>query len=115
MRAKPLVVTAFVGIVMAASCGAPTATVEDFVLDGRAELLTVDGQPVRRASSKYVTVVPVALVEPGNHTFRVRLRADERGAPEETLIVSATLSAGKGYRLEIRGRAVQFVERRAEE
>jgi hypothetical protein len=45
----------------------------------------------------------------------VRLRADERGAPEETLIVSATLSAGKRYRLEIRGRAVQFVERRAEE
>lgn len=87
--------------------------IEDSVLGGRAELLAVDGHPVERARSKYVTMVPVALVEPGPHAFRVRMGADESGAPEETLIVSATVAAGRHYQFETHDGTLHLVEKRA--
>jgi hypothetical protein len=71
--------------------------------------LAVDGEPVVRAQSKYVTMVPFALVDPGPHTFRVRLRADVEGAAEETLLVSATVVGGKRYRFEGRGGVLELV------
>lgn len=83
-------------------------------MGGRAELLAVDGGPVTRAHSKYVTMVPFALVDPGSHTFRVRLKADTSGAREETLLVSATVVAGKRYRFENRGSALELVQEREE-
>jgi hypothetical protein len=83
-------------------------------MGGRAELVAVDGQPAERAQSKHVTVIPFALVTPGPHTFRVRMRAGERGAPEETLLVSARVLAGKRYRFELRGETLQIMEDRAD-
>jgi hypothetical protein len=91
------------------SCGSPTAEIND-VMGGRAELVAVDGGPVVRAQSKYVTTVPFALVDPGPHTFRVRLRGDGMGAPDETLLVSATVVGGKRYRFESRDRILELVQ-----
>ena len=92
----------------ALGCEAPTASIND-VAGGRATILTVDGQPVKRAGSKYVTMVPVALVVPGPHSFSVRKEAG-LGSLAETLTVSATVAAGKKYRFEERDGAVQLVE-----
>lgn len=98
------------------SCGEPKAYINDVAVAGgpRATLLAVDDQPVKRAASRYVTVVPFAVITPGPHTLRVRLEADKGGASEETLLVSATVAAGKRYRFESRGRALQLIEDRAE-
>jgi hypothetical protein len=95
------------------SCEAPRATIND-VGRGRARIIAVDGQPVERAQSKYVTMVPVALVKPGPHTFRVVMRADESGAPEETLLVWGTVAARKHYRFDESGGTVQLEEVQAE-
>jgi carboxyl-terminal processing protease len=90
------------------SCEAPKAVIDD-VLSGRARILTVDGAPVARAHSRVVTMVPSALVPPGRHTFRVRV-VSEGDAPEETLLVSATVAAGKWYRFEGAGQTLRLVE-----
>ena len=95
------------------SCEAPRATVND-VGRGRARIITVDGQRVERAQDKYVTRVPVALVKPGPHTFRVVMRADESGAPEETLLVWGTVAPGRHYRFDESGGTLQLEEVPAE-
>ena len=59
-----------------------------------------------------MTVIPMGRVDPGAHTFRVRMRADGSGAPEETLLVSATVRAGKRYRFEYRGGTLDLVRER---
>jgi hypothetical protein len=96
------------------SCEAPRASIND-CMGGRARLIAVDGKPVERARSKYVTVIPFARVKAGTHTFRVRMREDESGAPAETLLVSATVVAGKVYRFEERSGALQLTEERREQ
>ena len=90
------------------SCEAPKAVIDD-VFSHRARILTVDGAPVTRMHSRVVTMVPSALVPPGRHTFRVRMEA-EGDSPEETLLVSATVAAGKRYRFEGAGKTLRLVE-----
>ena len=91
------------------SCGKPTATVNDL---GRvpARILDIDGRPVQRAKSKYITVIPVAIVAPGAHTFRVRFETGPLGAAAETLVVSATVDAGKRYQFTAGGGVLQLTE-----
>ena len=96
------------------SCGTSTASINDLTVRGF-QLLEVDGQPVVRAQSKYVTVIPFALVRPGLHSFRVRMETNESGAPEETLFVSARVVAGKRYRFEAHGETLQLVEEKVKE
>src|SRR5580765_2424083 len=90
-RRSRLAVAALCLALAGLSCGERSAYIND-VGRGRARIIAVDGQPVERARSKYVTRVPVALVKPGPHTFRVIMRVNESGAPEETLLVSATVA-----------------------
>jgi len=90
------------------SCEAPKAVIDD-VLEGHARILTVDGRAVARAHSRVVTMVPSALVPPGRHTFRVRIESPG-DAPDETLLVSATVAAGKWYRFEGAGQTLRLVE-----
>lgn len=92
------------------SCASPKASIEDFVLGGRAELLAVDGQAVERAQSQHVTVVPVALVKPGRHAFLVKMAASERGVPADSFVVSATVVAGRHYHFEARDGMLLLVE-----
>ena len=93
------------------ACAPHKARIDD-VRGGRAELLSVDGQPVERARSGPVTVVPLGLVDPGAHAFRVRLKADASGAPEETVLVTGTVRAGKRYRFETHDGTLQLVRER---
>jgi hypothetical protein len=113
MRHLPRVLFAvLVALALAAlSCGVRQARVDD-VTGGRARLLAVDGQPVRRARSKYVTRVPLALVDPGPHTFQVSLSSAQPGAPDETLLVQGTVTGGQRYRFESRGGTLQLVRAR---
>jgi carboxyl-terminal processing protease len=90
------------------SCETPKAVIDD-VLEGRARILTVDGRAVARTHSRVVTMVPFALVPPGRHTFRVRVES-QGGAPEETLLVSATVAGGKRYHFEGAGQTLRLVE-----
>ena len=97
-------------VLLALACRPHEARIDDVtVRGGRAQLLTVDGQPVRRAQNRLVTVVPMALVDPGPHEFGVRMRPAEIGAPDETLLVQGTVIAGKRYRFEARAGTVQLV------
>ena len=114
-RCRGYITLAALCIVGGLSCGSPTARIEDFVLGGRAELLAVDGQPVGRARSRYVTVVPVALVRPGRHAFLVRMRTGEGGVATDTLVVSATVVAGRRYRFEDRDGTLQLIEKVAKQ
>ena len=100
------------GIVLSVlSCGVHKARIDDRT-DFQVELLTVDGQPVERARSRFVTVVPMALVDPGPHTFQVRMRAAGLGAPGETLLVQGTVTAGKRYRFESDAGTLRLVRTR---
>ena len=91
-------------------CAAPPKASINDVMGGRAQILAVDGKPAVRAQSKYVTVVPFVLVDPGPHTFRVRLEAEEGVAREETLFVQGTVVAGKRYRFAGDVGTLQLVE-----
>jgi hypothetical protein len=104
-----LAIAAVCVALVATGCEAPKAYVNDVTGGRRAKLLAVDGQPVERVRSKYVTRIPFALVTPGSHTFRVRLAA-ESGAPEETLLISESVAAGKKYRFEESEGAIRLVE-----
>jgi len=105
-----LLVAAAPGLV---SCGKPHAAINDLGRV-RARILDVDGQPVERAKSKYVTVIPEALVEPGSHTLRVRFEPNPIGATAETLSLSVRLDAGKRYEFTVRDGALQLVEEKKE-
>jgi len=91
------------------SCGKPHATINDLGRV-RARILEIDGRPVERAKSKYVTVVPMALVEPGLHKLRVRFEPDSVGATAETLSISTEVDAGKAYEFTVREGALQLME-----
>lgn len=108
-RSTTMIRAATCGLFSLLACGPREATIND-VMGGRAHLLAVDGMPARRAGSKYVTVVPFALVKPGAHEFLVRLEAEEGGAAEETLLVSGTVLPGRRYRFQSEGRGVHLVE-----
>jgi hypothetical protein len=70
---------------------------------------SVDGRKPTRASSDYVTVVPLILVSPGAHTLG--LKSENAGYPQ--LTISATVAAGKEYRIAPAGKGnVALVEDR---
>jgi hypothetical protein len=88
------------------------ARIDDLRGDG-VRLIAVDGLAPRRAQNPYVTVVPVALVEPGRHTFGVHVRGASSDAFAETLRVSASVEAGKTYRFQAHDGTVQLAEDRS--
>jgi hypothetical protein len=101
-----------IGVVIAmavTACGPRDATIED-TFGGRARVLAVDGHAPQRASSKYVTVIPVVVVGPGEHAFRVVLSPKESGAPAETLSVSASTLAGRRYRFREGTQGIELIE-----
>jgi hypothetical protein len=98
-------------VLLALACGVHKARIDDLTV-GPVELLTVDGRPAQRAQSRFVTMVPMALVDPGPHTFRVRTRPAQLGAPAETLLVQGTVLAGKRYRFEYRAGTLELVRTR---
>ena len=91
------------------SCGKPHATINDLGRV-RARILEIDGRPVERAKGKYVTVVPMVLVEPGLHTLRVRFEPDSVGGTAETLSISTEVNAGKAYEFTVQNGALQLME-----
>jgi len=60
-------------------------------------IVAIDGKPVRRASSEWITIIPDALVEEGTHTLTVNV-GDDISAVETT--VTATFEAGRRYQIE---------------
>ena len=75
-------------------------------LDLGYDVVAVDGMPVKRAAGKIATVVPVALVEPGMHTFT--FQAEDPG--NAAVSVSATVESDKAYRLAMRDGEFALVE-----
>lgn len=70
-------------------------------------VVAVDGKPVQRARSGVVTVIPMALVDPGEHTLS--LKSHDADLPAETT-VSATFEACKRYRIKHENGEVSIVE-----
>jgi hypothetical protein len=76
-------------------------------LDSGYRLVAVDGKPVKRQDSHWVTVVPFAILEPGAHMLTL-----ERGIGSDarTTTVSVLLEAGKRYRFKAEAETVVVVE-----
>ena len=98
-----------VGIVVIVGCGcissagrstARYATVDDVTANSPFSsgycVAAVDGKSVERARSATETVIPLALVDPGEHTLSLHTRGGE--TPVETN-VTAVFEAGKRYRI----------------
>lgn len=109
-----------VGAVVTAICGcissarrldARYAIVDDVTGKAPSEsgycVVAVDGKPVQRARSGVDTVIPMALIDPGEHELSLNTR--NAGSPAET-IVSATFEAGKRYRIKNENGEVSVVE-----
>ena len=60
----------------------------------------VDGKLVQRAKSSMVTVVPVVVVDPGQHTLTIGERT-----------VTGTFEAGKSYRIKSENGELSVVEK----
>ena len=112
---------ALAGIVVSALCGCVSssgaygdrhAIVDD--ITGKAPYLAdycivaVDGKPVKRARSATVTVIPMALVEPGEHTLTLVVGSEDSLAKST---VTATFEAGKGYRIKSENGELSVVEK----
>ena len=86
------------------SVGGRQAIVDD--VTGKAPYLSgycvdaVDGKPVRRATSSTVTVIPMALVDPGRHALTIGERT-----------VTAVFEAGKSYRIKNEHGTLSVVEK----
>lgn len=106
-----------VGMFLTAVCGCTSAghlearyaVVDDVTDKAPLGVVAVDGKPVQRLHDSWVTVVPMALVDPGEHTLR--LKPHDAESPAETT-VSATFEAGKRYRLNRENGEVSVVEHR---
>ena len=109
-----------VGVLVTALCGcissagrpaAQYARVDD--VTGEAPFVSgycvvaVDGKPVQRARSAVDTVIPIALIDPGEHTLSVKIRGAE---PPAEMTVSARFEEGKRYRLKRENGEVSVVE-----
>lgn len=70
-------------------------------------LVSIDGAPVRRARGEVATVVPVALVRPGTHTFELQSKRNPKAPPTT---ISAEVQADKEYRFAAKNNAVVLVE-----
>jgi hypothetical protein len=110
-----------VGILVTALCGCISARghfgVRHAIVDdvtGKSPFVSgycvvaVDGKPVRRAKSATVTVIPMALVESGEHTLTLNVGSGDALA-EST--VTATFEAGKGYRIKSENGKLSVVEK----
>ncbi|MBC8871357.1 MAG: hypothetical protein H8E44_18175 [Planctomycetes bacterium] len=71
-------------------------------------VVAVDGKPVRRARSPTVTVIPMALVEAGEHTLTLNILSKDSLAYST---VTATFEAGKGYRIKSENGELSVVEK----
>ncbi len=63
-------------------------------------VVAVDGEPVQRAKSSTVTIIPMVIVEPGHHTLTIGERT-----------VTATFEAGKSYRIKSENGELSVVEK----
>lgn len=63
-------------------------------------VVAVDGKPAQRAKSSVVTVIPMVVVEPGEHTLTIG---------EAT--VTATFEAGKSYLIKSEDGELSVVEK----
>lgn len=109
-RRTRTVVSALCVVLVGASCGTPMASIDDLTAQG-CKLLEVDGKPVVRAQSRYMAVVPLALVRPGLHKFCLLRETNMKDAPIETLFVSGSVRAGKRYEIEVHDRSPRLVEK----
>ncbi|MEX2287539.1 MAG: hypothetical protein WD648_10655 [Planctomycetaceae bacterium] len=97
-------------LILGCSSQRPFAVVDDVTVPSRLDtgykLIEVDGMPVKRARGRVVTMIPVALVEPGKHTFTW----EDSGTPKKVISVFAVVDADKSYRLADRDGAFVLVE-----
>ena len=88
------------------------ATINDVAIrsteDVGYRVVSVDGKPCERAASRYVSVVPLVLVEPGEHELSIE--AKDAGSALPPLKVTATVEPGKRYRFIKDGESVVVVE-----
>jgi len=91
---------------------ADKATINDVAIrsteDSGYRVVSVDGKPCERAASRYVNVVPLVLVEPGEHELSIE--AKDAGSALPPLKVTATVEPGKRYRFAKDGESVAVVE-----
>ena len=71
-------------------------------------VVSVDGKPCERAASRYVSVVPLVLVDQGEHELSIE--AKDAGSALPPLKVKATVEPGKRYRFAKDGESVVVVE-----
>ena len=70
-------------------------------------LVAVDGKPVQRLKSSVNTVIPFAVVPPGNHTLGLE---PDLHSDKPRITISADLAEGKRYRFAAREQGVVVVE-----
>ena len=70
-------------------------------------LVSVDDQPVKRRRGRFIAMVPVALIPPGDRTLRLQLDPDD---PESQVIINAKLEQGQRYRLTLNGEYPRLVQ-----
>ena len=84
------------------------ATINDVAVrateDTGYRVVNVDGKPCQRASSPYLSVARMVLVEPGEHELLIE--AKDAGSKLPPLKVKATVEAGKRYRFTREGEVV---------
>jgi hypothetical protein len=111
-------VMAFAVVAMLGGCSLskqeiPHATIDDISigseLDPSYQIAEVDGKPVVRQSGIVNTVVPFAIVTPGSHVFLLKPEIAS-SVPAGTISISATVEAGKRYRLVRKEGRVSLVE-----
>jgi len=89
----------------------PHATINDVAvrseLNSGYRLVAVDGRPVERQKSKVNTVVPYAIITPGNHTLTLE---PELGSNNPKTTISANIEEGKHYRFAVKEGNVVVVE-----
>ena len=89
----------------------PHATINDLTvsaeLDSGYRLIAVDGKPVEREEGIVNTVVPFAIVAPGNHTLTLEPQSASNNPKTK---ISVNVDAGKRYRFAVEKGNVVVVE-----
>ncbi|TWU17163.1 hypothetical protein Pla52o_55050 [Novipirellula galeiformis] len=70
-------------------------------------LVSVDDGPVQRRRGRFVTMVPLALVAPGDRRLQLQLDRDD---PESRVTINAKLEQGVRYQLRLDNEIVRLVE-----
>jgi len=77
-------------------------------IDSGYRLIAVDGHDVRRIRGRFVTMVPFALVPPGEHSLTVESK--DGNSSKTMLTFVAKLEIGKRYRFELNEDTLSVIE-----